>query len=321
MRFRSPIGSRRWAPQLATALLFAALCATATYWALQLLAPPVAIAPSGSLVDWDKAPDLATASRLFGARPNAEQAAQAAVASSNILVVGIAAADSRGSAVLSIDGKPPRAYLAGERIDEHARLLAVRPDVVVIEQAGGRLELPTPDRPDISLLSSGPPRDMAGAAGTGAGGSGASAPGSAASGAGRTPRGAPGVVGSRTAPTFRGAAPSVPRYGSAAAPAVPPYGADAAPSKPAYGSDAQPQTDGQNLPPPDEGGNPEVSAAASEQASAPANVNSSGASIRRNPPRPGLAGRPAQQPASAPGGPQPRPPGVRSAVELAVALA
>lgn len=165
MRLKSPLASRQWAPHLAATVLFAALCAVVTYWGLQLFAPRVAIAPAGSLVDWQKAPDLVAASRLFGAPPSAVEAQRAAAVSSNIKVLGVAASPHRGSAVLSIDGKPPKAYLAGEKIEEHSLLVEVRADAVVIEQAGGRVELPAPERPDTAVLSAGPsPSADAGAA-------------------------------------------------------------------------------------------------------------------------------------------------------------
>lgn len=335
MRFRSAAGSRRWAPPLATALLFAALCATATYWGLQLFAPPVVIAPSGSLVDWDKAPDLATASRLFGAPPGAEEAAQAAVEASNIRVVGVAASLDRGTAVLSVDDKPPRAYLAGDRIDEHARLLEVRPDAVVIEQAGARLELPTPERPDIAILSSGPSAGLgASTAGFGATGSPARPGAAASAGAGRAP-----IV-----PRASGT-PGMPAYGSAAAPVpqVPPYGSDAAPSTPPYGSDAaaqaaedgdagaaspgggaanapgMPSSDGYGSP----DANPEVSAAASENSSPPPMTGLRGGGAGAGAPQgtggmsgtapPGVPGAAAPAPAPA----QPSMPGIRSGIGMA----
>jgi hypothetical protein len=153
MRFRSPASARRWAPYLATTVLVGVLAGTATYWALQLFAPRVAIAPAGSLVDWQKAPDLGAASRLFGAPPSAGGPAEATP--SNIRVLGVAASSLRATAILSIDGKPPIALMAGARIDDHARLLEVHPDAVVIEQAGSQIRLPAPKRPDIGVLSAG----------------------------------------------------------------------------------------------------------------------------------------------------------------------
>lgn len=154
MRFRSPASARRWASYLATTVLVAVLSGTATYWALQLFAPRVAIAPAGSLVDWQKAPDLGAASRLFGAPPSAGGGPAEAVPS-NIRVLGVAASSLRATAILSIDGKPPVALMAGARINDHARLLEVQPDAVVIEQAGSQIRLPAPKRPDVGVLSAG----------------------------------------------------------------------------------------------------------------------------------------------------------------------
>lgn len=156
MRLKSPAATGRWAPHLAATVLFAAVCGIATFWGLQLFAPRMAIAPAGSLVDWQKAPDLAAASRLFGMPASAVQSRRAAAAASNIKVIGVAASSQRGSAILSIDGKPPKAFMVGDKIDDHAMLVEVRPDVVIVEQAGGRVELPAPDRPDPALLSAGP---------------------------------------------------------------------------------------------------------------------------------------------------------------------
>ena len=154
MRFGSTSASQRWAPKLALIALFAVLCATATYWVLQLLAPRAAIAPGGSMVDSRKAPDLTAASRLFGTV--ASEGAQAEVVASNIKVLGVAASTNRGSAVLAIDGQPAKAFGVGERIDDRTVLREVRADVVVIEQGGSRIELRAPDRPDVALLSAGP---------------------------------------------------------------------------------------------------------------------------------------------------------------------
>lgn len=225
MRFKSPAATGRWAPHLAATVLFAALCGIATYWGLQLFAPRMAIAPAGSLVDWQKAPDLAAASRLFGLPPSAVQARQAAAVASNIKVIGVAASSQRGSAILSIDGKPPKAFMAGDKIDDHAMLVEVRSDVVIIEQAGGRVELPTPDRPDPALLSAGPP--AAGSVPS------AAAPVSGVPAPPRLPPLLPRAVAPAGAPVPPAAAPTPP---PAAAPAPPP----AAPPLPAASAGTEP---------------------------------------------------------------------------------
>lgn len=216
MRLKSPAATGRWAPHLAATVLFAALCGIATYWGLQLFAPRMAIAPAGSLVDWQKAPDLTAASRLFGMPASAVQSRRAAAAASNIKVIGVAASSQRGSAILSIDGKPPKAFMVGDKIDDHAMLVEVRPDVVIVEQAGGRVELPTPDRPDPALLSAGP---------AAAGAASVAAPASVAPALPRLPPVAPRPVPPAAAPVPPAAAPALP-------PAAPPLPAPSAGTEP-----------------------------------------------------------------------------------------
>lgn len=146
--------SRRWAPSIATVAAFAALGATCAYWALQLLAPPMAIAPAASLVDTRSAPDLSAAQALFG-RASADARATAP-AGIDVRVLGVAANPARGSAVLVVDSGAARAYRVGETLVRELRLVEVRADAVALENAGERIELAAPPRPSIALLSSGP---------------------------------------------------------------------------------------------------------------------------------------------------------------------
>lgn len=158
MRFKRPAAVRRFTPTAASLAMFALLCATIVYWALQLLAPAVPIAPSGSLADRGDAPDLASAARLFGL-PAGSSGAQASVAPpSNIQVLGVAASELRGSAVLAVDGKSPRAFMVGDAVSADAKLVEVRPGAVVIERNGARVELPAPQRPSVATLWAGPAR-------------------------------------------------------------------------------------------------------------------------------------------------------------------
>ena len=75
------------AVRLLTLLLFLLLIAVCAYWALQILAPRPAIAPSASIGDAAAAPNLEPATTLFGA---AGSASMAATDSGNIQVNGIA---------------------------------------------------------------------------------------------------------------------------------------------------------------------------------------------------------------------------------------
>lgn len=145
--------SRRWAPSIAAIATFGALGATCAYWALQLLAPPIAIAPAGSLVDTQTAPDLVVAQTLFGSTASESPAAISAPA--DVRVVGVAASPVRGSAVLVIDSGAARAFLVDDEVGDEMRLIEVRSDAVVLERRGVRIELPAPQRPSVALLSSG----------------------------------------------------------------------------------------------------------------------------------------------------------------------
>ncbi|MGD9945003.1 MAG: type II secretion system protein N [Burkholderiaceae bacterium] len=117
-----------------------------------MTAPPVAIAPAGSIVDYGNAPDLGPAAQLFGQR---NLNAQAQPASSNIQVLGVAASARRASAVLSVDGGPAKAFMVGDEVSDGVRLVAVRADAAVIEQGGKRIELVAPQRPSLAILSGG----------------------------------------------------------------------------------------------------------------------------------------------------------------------
>ncbi|MCO5099669.1 MAG: hypothetical protein M9885_02015 [Burkholderiaceae bacterium] len=144
---------RRWAPSIAAVAAFGALGAICAYWALQLLAPPVAIAPTGSLVDTRNVPDLDAAQALFG---SAGGAAVSGAPALDLRVLGVAASPSRGSAVLAVGSRAPRAYLVGDEIGTDLRLVEVRSDGAVVERKGSRIELPAPQRPSVALLTSGP---------------------------------------------------------------------------------------------------------------------------------------------------------------------
>ncbi|MDL1907939.1 hypothetical protein FBR03_10875, partial [Betaproteobacteria bacterium PRO1] len=157
MRFKRTVAARRWAPAAASLAMFALLCATIAYWALQLLAPAVPIAPAGSLAGAGDAADPVSAGRLFGL-PSGSGSAQAPVAPSSIQVLGVAASELRGSAVLSVDGKPARAFMVGDAVSAAAKLVEVRPGAVVIERNGARVELPAPQRPSVATLWAGPAR-------------------------------------------------------------------------------------------------------------------------------------------------------------------
>ncbi|MGC1442206.1 MAG: hypothetical protein WA888_16495, partial [Burkholderiaceae bacterium] len=60
------VAGGRWMPTLVSLLMLGLLCGLIVYWAMQLLAPPVTIAPSGSLVNAEAPPDTLASGGLFG---------------------------------------------------------------------------------------------------------------------------------------------------------------------------------------------------------------------------------------------------------------
>lgn len=137
--------------RLISLLLFLVLVAIVAYWSMQLLAPRGAIAPTDSLGDSSR-PPLPVASRLFGA-PNKEAVAEAPPPV-NVKVFGIVDAGRRGVAILSIDGRPAKAYAVNQKIDGGSVVKSVQADKVVIEHQGTRIEAEAPLRYSLDILSS-----------------------------------------------------------------------------------------------------------------------------------------------------------------------
>lgn len=154
-----PLSSIGWPAWLGTLAAFAVLCALVAWWAVQLLAPRAPVAPAAAAGETQALPELRLAAQVFGAAPGAQ--GPAVVTASNVSVAGVLSAGARGSAILSVDGQPPRAYAVGERIGPGQTLFEVRGDVIVLDENGRRLELPAPARPALSLLTDGPRRDGA----------------------------------------------------------------------------------------------------------------------------------------------------------------
>lgn len=151
-----PLSSLGWPAWLGTLAAVAALCAIAAWWMLQLLAPAAPIAPAASAGGTQALPELRLAAHLFGTAAGPQGAV--AAAPSNISVLGVVSAESRGSAILSVDGQPPKAFAVGEAVTPSQTLLSVNGDTVLIGENGRQVELAAPQRPSLSLLSNGPER-------------------------------------------------------------------------------------------------------------------------------------------------------------------
>ena len=148
----------RWAPWLATALVWLVAAAGAAAWALPLLTRPIRVPPQAVVVGSDlPLAGPAGLEKLFGrpiAPPTVEQAQAPAQSRFKLLGVvaprtlaGTEAAAGGGLALLSIDGKLPRAFALGAELESGLRVLKVGLRRVELGAAGSAtptvvLELP-----------------------------------------------------------------------------------------------------------------------------------------------------------------------------------
>lgn len=131
--------SRRTALLLAVALAFAC-AALAVTWGLRLLSSSQPVPADAQLIG-ALSPDQAAqqAARLFGAEPVG--AASAAQAPSRFRLYGVIAGGDTGSALIGIDGKPPRAVVVGDAVAPGVILRAAGYKMVWLERDGVRQEL------------------------------------------------------------------------------------------------------------------------------------------------------------------------------------
>jgi len=144
----------RFTSVLVHALGLAFVCAMAAYWGVRILTPPPTAAPPPMAAPLPREPDPVLAARLFGL---VQQQAPARLAV-NIQVAGLFAAGRSSSAVLAVDGRPPRAFVLGQEVAPGNRLIEVSAEGVVIETAAGRQELRAPTRPAAGLATGTPAR-------------------------------------------------------------------------------------------------------------------------------------------------------------------
>lgn len=167
MKMMRTVNTGRWAPILVSLLMFALLCGLIIYWALQLLAPPVTIAPSGSLVGNQATIDTSSARTLFGSADGRPAAAPIQRASVKVEVFGVVASAYRAAAILGIDGKPAQAYGVGQPIDgdENFTITEVSASEVILDRDGEEIRVEVQSGGDLAVLTSGQ-NESAGAATT-----------------------------------------------------------------------------------------------------------------------------------------------------------
>jgi len=124
-------------PLAAAFLLFIALCASATFWGLQLFQKqerPVAAPPPAAPAEVP----VEAATTLFGGRP------AAAVAATNYQLRGVIAAGPDGVAILSADGQPPMAVSVNKEVAPGVTVKEVHRRYVLLNEGGvvKRVDLP-----------------------------------------------------------------------------------------------------------------------------------------------------------------------------------
>ncbi|MGO4814470.1 hypothetical protein AB4156_33690 [Cupriavidus sp. 2MCAB6] len=127
-----------WLPRLVGLVLFVALCALATRWALTFSAMKTISVPRVARVAQTEAVETGAAGTLFGG------SAQSGVR--DVQVIGVVAdiGSGAGAAIVSLDGGPPKAVRAGTALSPQIRLTEVRDRAVVIERNGVRQEIALP---------------------------------------------------------------------------------------------------------------------------------------------------------------------------------
>jgi general secretion pathway protein C len=140
--------------------LIALLGASTAYWVLQLTAPPVALAPAtAALADTG---DTSSARNLFGVEASARTPAAQASRLSAIKVLGILTDRGNPVAILSMDGKPARAYGVGDEVAVGLRIAAIDARRISFSPGGAGFELPAPERPAGALGNTGPKAPLTG---------------------------------------------------------------------------------------------------------------------------------------------------------------
>ena len=112
-------------PALAAVLLWGALAAGVAYWVLHLPAPTTAVLPAVSAGAPVPTPDTGPMARALG-----HIQAQAAVSadSNRYQLLGvIASVSGQGSALIAIDGQPPKAWRVGQAVQEGVYLQKLAP--------------------------------------------------------------------------------------------------------------------------------------------------------------------------------------------------
>ena len=120
-----------WIPRLVTLAVWALLAWSASFWVLQTTAMRTAFAPAAPVSPAPVAAEPLHVARVFGpaieARPaEAVAAAPAVDHSARFALQGVVAGRGKaGVALLSVEGRPPRPYRVGAKVDDAYTLQSV----------------------------------------------------------------------------------------------------------------------------------------------------------------------------------------------------
>lgn len=130
---------------------FAVVVAIAAYWGVRIFTPAPTAAPPPLPPPPIRDPDPIATARMFGKVEVVQPVA------TNIQALGAFAAGKDSSAVLSVDGRPPRVFLLGQEVVAGTTLAAVTHEVVVLDAGGARQEIRLPARAVASFGGPPPP--------------------------------------------------------------------------------------------------------------------------------------------------------------------
>ena len=110
----------------------AVVCAVAAYWLVRIATPAPSVAPAPMTPPPPRDPDPVLSARMFGKVQTPAEAAP-----SNMQLVGVVAAGPLSAAAISVDGRPARAYLLGQRVINDLTLRSVDGDGVQLGNTSG----------------------------------------------------------------------------------------------------------------------------------------------------------------------------------------
>jgi general secretion pathway protein C len=135
------------------ALLFClAIVAAITFWAGQLMAPKVAIAPSpiANSAAETSGGNASSMAQLFGNPPPVQLASAQA---GNMSLQGLLSG-TRPAAVIVVDGKPARPFGLGDEVQSGIKVKSISSEQVVLDRNGEQITLAAPTKRTVAILTS-----------------------------------------------------------------------------------------------------------------------------------------------------------------------